>query len=66
MTRHGIIAVCLSALVAVPLAIWLHIALSKAAERNGPLGWLAMVSFLAAWLAVITFITTLAMLVAVP
>jgi hypothetical protein len=65
VTRDGIIAVCLGALMAAPLAIWLHVVLSRAGERNRLLGWLAMGSFLAAWLAVITFFTTLALLVAV-
>jgi hypothetical protein len=40
-------------------------ALSHAADRHRVLGWLAMISFLGAWLAVVTFITTLAMLIAV-
>ena len=65
MTRDGIIAVSLCALIATPLAIWLHMTLSRAAERNRLLSWLAMVSFLGAWLAVITFMITLTMLVAV-
>jgi hypothetical protein len=65
VTRDGIIVVCLGALVATPLAIWLHMILSRAAERNRLISWLAMVSFLGAWLAVITFMITLIMLVAV-
>ena len=65
MTRDGIIAVCVGSLVATPLAIWLHIALSRIGERSRVVSWLAMVSFLGAWLAVITFLTTLIMLGAV-
>jgi hypothetical protein len=65
VTRDGIIVVCLGALIAMPLAIWLHMTLSRAAERNRLIAWLAMVSFLGAWLAVITFMITLTMLVVV-
>jgi hypothetical protein len=65
LTRDGIIAVCLGALIATPLTIWLHITLSRAGERNRLLGWAAMVSFLSAWLAVITFFITLMLLIAV-
>jgi hypothetical protein len=64
MTRDGIILVCLGALLATPLAIWLHIQLSRLAERGRALSWLAMASFLIAWLAVITFFTTLFLLAA--
>ena len=65
MSRDGIIAVCLGALVATPLAIWLHISLSRIGESSRLVGWLAMISFLGAWLAIITFLTTLIMLGAV-
>lgn len=65
MTRDGIIAVCLGALVATPLAIWLHVRLSRLGEHRRVIGWLSMVSFLLAWLAVITFMTTLVLLLAV-
>ncbi len=47
------------------MAIWLHIRLSRRGERNRFFGWLAMASFLIAWLAVITFFTTAIMLAAV-
>ncbi|MFN0070243.1 MAG: hypothetical protein ACKVVP_01975 [Chloroflexota bacterium] len=65
MTRDGIIVVCVGALVATPVAIWIHMLLSRREAQGRALGWLAMASFLAAWLAVITFFTTLFMLVAV-
>lgn len=65
MTREGIIAVCLGALIATPLAIWLHLRLSRAGERHRLIGWLSMASFLLAWLAVITFLVTLLLLVVV-
>jgi hypothetical protein len=65
LNREGIIAVCVGAFLAVPMAIWLHIRLSRRGERNRFFGWLAMASFLIAWLAVITFFTTAIMLAAV-
>lgn len=56
---------CIGAAVAIPLAIWLHLWLSRIGERVRLVSWLAMASFLGAWLAVITFLTTLVMLLAV-
>jgi hypothetical protein len=65
LTRDGIIAVCLGALIATPVAMWVHLLLSRAAERSRMMSFLAVVSSITAWLAVITFFTTLIMLVAV-
>ena len=56
---------CLGAFLATPLMIWLHMTLSHAGERSHLFSGLAMVSFLGAWLAVITFVTTLVLLLAV-
>lgn len=65
MTRDMIIAVCLGALLSVPLTIWLHVRLSRVAERNRFLSWAAMASFLLAWLSMITFAITVILLGAV-
>jgi hypothetical protein len=65
MTRDMIIAVCLGALLSIPLTMWLHVRLSAVAERSRLLSWAAMASFLLAWLSLITFVITVMMLGAV-